>query len=317
MNVLKKSLLVFIALLWGAYGTWAMKTDDEMGHVSPHSSPEFKHKEPNEYESNDDDFKSRAVEKRDFANFKAQCDADSKELVMVFGANRYNGNYKNNIYKVDLCGDPDLFMNTDINPLPEKYIGQFDVVVFECITSSETDCKNYERAKAFPNVKNLLKANGLFLVWADNSNSIKDQREALESHGFSFKERIKYHTISLLSEIDENPPQPDRDNIYLEPKANEIKYTIITPGASDVEDSLDFSIDSETLSSKYLSILFSSHLNNIEKQSLENKILEELRKRGHISQFSNYKNYLGGNCISICDILVMEKKDTEGDIENN
>lgn len=297
MNVLKKSLLVSTVLLWGAYGTWAMSDDDETRSVSPHSSPEFSHNEPDEYERSNG-FKSYAVEKRGFETFKNQCDENKKKRVMVFGANSSNGGYNDNIYKVDLFGDPDLLMNTDIDPLPEKYIGQFDVVVFECITSAESACNNYERKKAFPNVQKLLKDNGLFLVWTDNSDDIKDQREALESHGFSFRERIKHPKISLLGEIDENPPRSESDNIYLEPNGDEIKYIVIIPGDGNVEGTLNFNPN--------LSVLFSSHP---ERQSIETDILKELFEKEHISGFSNYKDCLGGYCISMgyADLLVMEK----------
>ena len=34
MNVLKKSLLLSTALLWGVYGAWAMSDDDETGRYS-------------------------------------------------------------------------------------------------------------------------------------------------------------------------------------------------------------------------------------------------------------------------------------------
>ncbi|MBS0272462.1 MAG: hypothetical protein JSR85_07445 [Proteobacteria bacterium] len=296
MNVLKKSFLVSTALLWGAYGVWAMGDNDGIGHAPP----KLKDDVPNEYERSNS-FKSYAVETRDFEAFKTQCDERLEERVMVFGANSCNGFYKDNIFKVDLIDNPDLFMNTDIDPLPEKYIGQFDVVVFECICSSETSCKNYERAKAFPNVKKLLKPNGLFLVWTDDSDDVTNQRDALEGYGFSFKERIKRHKISILGKIDEDPPRSCCDNIYLEPNGDEIKYTVMTPGERDIEGTLTCKPN--------LAALFSRDSDYPHKRSIETEIVNELIEKGHISRLSHYKDYLGGRCVSnYCDLLVTESR---------
>lgn len=99
-----------------------------------------------------------------------------------------------------------------------------------------------------------------------------------------------------------------RIRIYLEPNGDEIKYTIITSGSENVEGILNFDLNLETLSTRYLSVLFSHHLNNLDRQLIETEILNELLERGHISRFSNYKDYLGGVCISngYADLLVME-----------
>jgi hypothetical protein len=137
-----------------------------------------------------------------FGTFLENCGED--ERVLVFGTGHWyedisakdtnNWKYPKNAYLANnLSNDcleeamPDLLMSTEINKVPEEYVGKFNIVIFEGFESEKPDT-------AFHNTNKLLTNGGVILVFVPHDWQMEDMK-ILQSHlikcGFSFLKCIE------------------------------------------------------------------------------------------------------------------------------
>lgn len=148
-------------------------------------------------EQENQNYEHYPVELKTLETFQEDCNRyfltnpkGKQEAVIVFGTGHYyyddvfktscpkNFYLADTAYKTDSKPSaanvlPDLVMSAGVEELPNKFHGQFNVVVFEGIGSGI----NYERDKAFLNACLLLKDDGILLLQCESDE--QEQKEIL------------------------------------------------------------------------------------------------------------------------------------------